>query len=200
MTPGKFKRKARIEPDMPTLSDSESEKRFQPRIVYKEEFAVVGVQMLVSFNDIDLSFQVSSADRIQKMQNDFFSKRINEIPHRINEQIFITGGIGCGDYGLTMACAQVKQIGQIPSGMVGRVIPSNTYAVFTFEGNTSPEKVGPSELTPLYRYAYEVWLKDSGYQALDSFSFELWDMSAASEKSCKAELFIPIKQRKETAL
>jgi len=201
VTPGEFKRsKSRTEMDMPTLSDSEAEKLFQPRIVYKEEFAVVGIQTLVSFNDIDLSFQNSSAGRIQKMQNDFFSKQIFDIPHRINPQLFITGGIGCGDYGLTMACAEVENIDQIPPGMVGRMIPSNTYAVFTFKGNTSPEKIGPPELAPMYSYAYDVWLKDSDYQVIDSFSFELWDMSSASEKYCKAELYIPIKLRGETAL
>ena len=56
----------------------------------------------------------------------------------------------------------------IPEGMVYREIPEHRYAVFTHEGALD-------NLSETYRYIYETWLPQSGYELDGGFDMEVYD-------------------------
>jgi AraC family transcriptional regulator len=159
----------------------------QPRIVSKEEFKIVGMEVI-------------SAD-----PKDFgdlwgrFLPRMGEITNQSRP---------CGAYGLC-ACGpeckpeegickceemgfsytagvEVSDFNSIPEGMVGKTVPAAKYAVFTHKG--SLDKLGTT-----YDYIFQTWIKDSGYQITGPM-FEYYDerFNPTSENSA-LDIYVPVK-------
>jgi AraC family transcriptional regulator len=68
-----------------------------------------------------------------------------------------------------IACIEVSDASQVPSGMVARDIPAYKYAVFTHRGKLDT-------LQDTYKYIYETGLSRSGLEVHpDKFDMELYD-------------------------
>lgn len=63
---------------------------------------------------------------------------------------------------------EVSSYEDIPTGMVVREIPANTYVLFTFKGPF--ENAGA-----VHAYLYSTWLKQSGYQLAGPYNIEIYD-------------------------
>lgn len=125
---------------------------------------------------------------------DRFVNRIEEINGRVGRDTF---GL-CSDLPsevershdaefFYMACAEVESLDDIPDGMIGRVVPAATFAVFTH--------VGPLDrLGRTMDYIYGSWLPDSGYERpADVPDLELYDerFDPSSEQS-EMDIYVPI--------
>ena len=67
-----------------------------------------------------------------------------------------------------VASFAVDQVEGVPPDMVVRQVPAHKYAVFTHVGSLQ-------KLSDTYRYIYETWLPQSGYQATGDLDFELYN-------------------------
>lgn len=71
--------------------------------------------------------------------------------------------------------------------MVGKVVPSSRYAVYTHKGS------GES-LRETYDYIYGSWLPKSGYEINGiKYDFELYDERFDNSPSSEMDIYIPIK-------
>jgi AraC family transcriptional regulator len=89
-----------------------------------------------------------------------------------------------------MACAQVDSLDVIPIRMVAKRLPASTYAVYTVKG-------GLKNLGAGFRYVYDTWLPNSGYQVAHPFDFELYQEGRfkGDEEDSEVDIYIPIKPK-----
>jgi AraC family transcriptional regulator len=86
-----------------------------------------------------------------------------------------------------IACAEVKRIDSVPSGMVHRVVPAGQYAAFTHKG-----KLDGLEQT--MTYIYRTWLPKSGVQLRKAPHVELYDERFVPGADTSAfDILLPIK-------
>lgn len=87
---------------------------------------------------------------------------------------------------LYMACAEVSDFDQIPSGMVKKQIPAGEYAVFTHKGKLD-------KLDHTMNYIYGAWLPKSGRKLREAPDLELYDQRFNTEsESSEFDIYIPI--------
>jgi AraC family transcriptional regulator len=125
---------------------------------------------------------------------DRFIGRIGEIAGRIgHETLGLCGELPAGiersrdDEFYYIACAEVESLEDLPDGMIGRVVPAATFAVFTHVG--SLDRLGRT-----MDYIYGSWLPGSGHERpADVPDLELYDerFDPASERS-EIDIYIPI--------
>jgi len=153
----------------------------KPKIVDKNEFKIVGMKY----------YGANKNNEISQLFNKFFS-RIDEIKNRID----VRTSLGICEYvpKLTsesefsyIASVEVSSLDEIPEGMVGQVVPSNKYAVFTHRGSIDT-------LGDTYEYIHGTWLPKSGYQPAPANDFELYDERFdPSSNESEMDIYIPIK-------
>ncbi|MCU0486365.1 MAG: GyrI-like domain-containing protein [Anaerolineales bacterium] len=80
---------------------------------------------------------------------------------------FSVPGAPAGEFEYVASFA-VDKVENVPAEMVVREVPAHKYAVFTHVGEL--DKLGET-----YRYIYQTWLPQSGYQATGDLDFELYD-------------------------
>ncbi|WP_025845430.1 GyrI-like domain-containing protein [Paenibacillus ehimensis] len=86
------------------------------------------------------------------------------------------------------ACVEVREKGAIPEGMVYKILPSSSYAVFTHKGSLD-------KLTDTFQYIYGTWYPKSGKRRTDGPEFEVYGdkfLGPANENS-ELEIYIPIR-------
>lgn len=85
------------------------------------------------------------------------------------------------------ACAMVTHEGQIPEGMVYRILPSTTYAVFSHRGSLD-------RLPDTFQYIYNTWLPSSGRMRMNAPELARYDhryLGPTNEDS-EFDIYIPI--------
>jgi len=89
-----------------------------------------------------------------------------------------------------MVAMELADLSEIPINMVGKVIPANTYAVFTAKG-------GVKNLPKTSRYAHDEWLPKSKYEEADWFEFELYDerFKDIDDPASEIDIYIPIREK-----
>lgn len=89
-----------------------------------------------------------------------------------------------------MVAMEVADLSNIPTNMVGKVIPANTYAVFTSIG-----KIENTKKTS--KYGHEEWLPKSRYEQADWFEFERYDQrfKGPAEEDSEVDIYIPIREK-----
>ncbi|UCG30984.1 MAG: AraC family transcriptional regulator [candidate division WOR-3 bacterium] len=89
-----------------------------------------------------------------------------------------------------MACGEVHDLKDIPANMVGKVIPANSYAVFTSKG-------GVNELSKTFQYVYHEWLPKAKYEIADPYDFELYDerFKGMDNPATEIDIHIPITEK-----
>ncbi len=89
-----------------------------------------------------------------------------------------------------MVAKELPDFSQIPMNMVGKVIPENTYAVFTAKG-------GIKNLAKTSRLAHKEWMPNSKYEEADWFEFELYDerFKGPDIPESEIDIYIPIREK-----
>ena len=155
---------------------SEREGRMEPKIVSKEAFSVVGISIRAHIDKHDIPQLWAQ-----------LGSRVREIPHLVQPGVA---------YGLStsfdpetgefeyVAGFGVEQVEDLPEGMGSWDVPAATYAAFTCTLPTMPEA---------YKYAYETWLPESGYQRAHAYEFELYDEAFDNQNpDSEFAFYIPI--------
>jgi len=89
-----------------------------------------------------------------------------------------------------MVAMELADLSSIPINMTGKVIPANTYAVFTAKG-------GIKNLPKTSQYAHDEWLPKSKYEEADWFEFELYDerFKGTDNPESEIDIYIPIREK-----
>lgn len=99
-----------------------------------------------------------------------FNQRSSEIKHINPEAAYgvciMAEGLPEGEFEYIAGFA-VEQIDSLPEGMVVRIIPAYTYAVFAHRG-------GHEGLKNTYHNIYNMWLKEMGYQPISPLDMEVY--------------------------
>lgn len=174
-----------IEVQIPLLKISGKERKMEPRIVRKGEFKVIGMRYVGK----------NEKGEISQMWVEL-NPRIKEIPNLTRDPEYgdVTYGV-CGwvegaepgvfEY---IACLPVSSIEKVPEGMVGKVVPEQTYAVM--------EAHGIKDIGPTYEYIIKKWLPSSDYLPGDGPDFELYPEEFDPEDpESSLYIFFPVKKK-----
>ena len=160
-----------------------------PVYVVKKGFSLAGVRGLVDYAD-DVKNAVAN-----RMGLDFFYRQASRIPHRTDPYVYygyvedVPGTIRQSWY---QPSVQVEDLSRIPEGMRGVCVPTRRYAVFTYIGCHSPEKITFSAIKDLYRVIYVDWAPHSGQSLRDPFHFERIDQRDCGRDFCKMDIYVPV--------
>lgn len=154
----------------------------EPKIVTKDAFRVVGMRYVGK----------NKQGEISQMWGEFVP-RIREIRHGVGEKQEAYGLCCCpGDAepGVIeyIAGIPVAALKDIPEGMTGRDVPTQTYAVF--------EAPGLAGIHQTYEYILKEWLPKSSYRAGDGPDFEFYDESFNPDgPKSTIYIYFPIKSK-----
>ena len=155
------------------------------RIVNKEAFRVVGVQIPLS-NDIEKNFQEVPKFWQQVAQNGTLSQII---PLMNAEPMGVLGITACGNENESWKYyVAVSTDRETPNGMVEYMVPEFTWAVFPGQG-TMPTSIQETE-----KRAVTEWLPTSGYEYADGPDIEVY--INADPANAKFEVWLPISKKK----
>ena len=155
------------------------------RIVNKEAFRVVGVQIPLS-NDIEKNFQEVPKFWQQVAQNGTLSQIV---PLMNAEPMGVLGITACGNENESWKYyVAVSTDRETPNGMVEYMVPEFTWAVFPGQG-TMPTSIQETE-----KRAVTEWLPTSGYEYADGPDIEVY--INADPANAKFEVWLPISKKK----
>ena len=155
------------------------------RIVNKEAFRVVGVQIPLS-NDIEKNFQEVPKFWQQVAQNGTLSQIV---PLMNAEPMGVLGITACGNENESWKYyVAVSTDRETPDGMVEYMVPEFTWAVFPGQG-TMPTSIQETE-----KRAVTEWLPTSGYEYADGPDIEVY--INADPANAKFEVWLPISKKK----
>jgi predicted transcriptional regulator YdeE len=160
-----------------------------PRIVYQEEFQVVGIE--ASTNNTKEAGQDAI---IGKLWQQFLSEGLlNKIPGRVDHSIIAVytdyATDWRGQYTFILG-AKVQPVPNpvIPEGMVVKTVPAGKYAVFT------------SERGPVAKVVVETWKRIWAYyqspangQRAYGADFEVYDQRAADPNNAEVDIYVGVK-------
>lgn len=159
-------------------------------IVQKPEFTFVGLHK--SFIHA-LSADANAQQVIPPLWSEFLP-RLDEIPNRLGVETF--GLVYCDpladrdhpDQLEYLAAARVKELGDVPTGMVNRTVAASSYAVFVHRGPIE-------ELSTTLQQAYREWLPQSGYEHAEVADIELYDDRFCPDSATsEMEYWIPVRR------
>jgi AraC family transcriptional regulator len=155
----------------------------EPKIVELPQFCVVGIAV---YGDGKSGLFPKAWDIYMRKQKDMQLKKPN-VGYGVE---YYTEEFEKEHKWFYMACGEVENLNNIPSSMVGKVIPAHKYAVFTSEGSTS-------ELHKIFQYAYHEWLPKSKYKIADWFDLEYYDerFKGADDPESEIDIYIPVTER-----
>ncbi|MGH4123400.1 MAG: AraC family transcriptional regulator [Clostridium sp.] len=174
----------------------------EPIIIEKDEFKVIGIDVKTSFEDMHFP------ELIHSLWDRYFQDRIEAgIPNKINSNAILgmnTDFDGEGNFSYII-CKEVDSLDNIPEGMVGKIVPSSKYAIFTAKG-TDKSKLG-KKLGQIWHYFFETWLPNSvysqpglcppsansPYNEKAAVDFELYD-ERFNDNKFEVDVYIPIKE------
>lgn len=85
-----------------------------------------------------------------------------------------------------MACAEVSDVRTIPVDMESIIIPQSLYAVFSYKGSSSDNRI--------FEYIYGQWINESEYELDDRPHFEiLGEKYKNGSEDSEEEIWVPIR-------
>ncbi len=89
-----------------------------------------------------------------------------------------------------LAAVEVTTLDDIPVQLVGKILPANRYAVFTYKGKL------PGNLPDLFQHIYREWLPKSGFKQAGPYDFERYGagFKGADNDESVIDICIPIQQ------
>ncbi len=133
-----------------------SPKTFEPRIIFKPAFTVVG---------LTLNGTHSADDRDALW--DLLAERYREI-HQVDPDAGYGVHLNSGNHHTYLAGLSAGPGGAIPQGMTAQHFGPHTYAVFTHNGFSSA-------LAGTVDGIFSIWLPDSGFHQAAGYYFEYYD-------------------------
>jgi AraC family transcriptional regulator len=154
----------------------------EARILTKQTFKIIGMSY----------FGENKNKEISRLW-DIFLPRMESIKSRINNSIsyglcYPVEGKNNADAFEYIAAVEVSDLHDIPAEMVGKIIPTQKYAVFTHKG--SVEKI-----LETYQAIYAVWQPKAGYELIKAPDFEYYDerFNPDNPEASELDIYIPIK-------
>lgn len=164
---------------------------YKPFFVFKQKFNIIGNKHKII---------TKSGDKTANLHGqDFFYNYKNKISDVVNPQIYLgytdwsENNNGCIHY---IPSVQVKNLENIPDGMVGVSVPAHKYVVFKFVGFFRPEDIKGRQIGRLLVHMYSKWILKSGFKFADTFRFEYIDTSLSKDNYCELDIYQPIKDIK----
>jgi AraC family transcriptional regulator len=153
------------------------ENSISPRIILDKEFRVIGLTKRVK----------PGSESIRNLWGEFNSRKIQIVNAVTPNNLlglceYMPDATDESEFGY-IACVEVDDCGNIPEGMVAKVIPHSKYAVFTHNGPVE-------ELKDTYSYIYGAWLPYSGYELAELDTIELYN---SDNNYGVLDIYIPIK-------
>ncbi|CAH1201664.1 HTH-type transcriptional activator RhaS [Paenibacillus plantiphilus] len=151
----------------------------EPYFITKDTFYLVGMEI-----------QSLNSGEVGKLWS-CFRKRLAEIDNRREP----TGSILYALIELTGAqwevsyttCVEVSEEGRIPEGMVYKVLPAETYAVFSHRGSLA-------RISDTFQYIYNTWLPKSGRLRTNAPEFARFDdrYRGPANDDSEFDIYIPV--------
>jgi AraC family transcriptional regulator len=192
ITPGQYrnqkqrlllKEKPRI--TLSLLVQLEGGLQMHTRIVEKDAMTVIGLPCLTTLKE----------NKIPQLWNKF-NQRKQEIKQRVDQHIVM----GISEFSSNpydnpftyLACVPVKEVLDIPKGMVTKTIPSMKYVVTTHKGRLDT-------LGDTFDYIYAIWLPKSDYELAEAHDFEIYDerFLGPDHEQSEVDVYIPIIKNSE---
>lgn len=154
----------------------------KPNVITREEQKIIGIEARTS-NVAEANPQTA---KIPALWQKFFQVE-EKIPNRKNTDTILATytdyeGDHTGEYSLIVS-SEVSSLERIPNDMVGAVIPSARYLVFTAEGQM------PAALIETWAQIWQYFSDNLEYHRTYTTDFELHDKNDES----KADVYIAIK-------
>lgn len=151
---------AEAQKQTPAWGDSVKEKMMDVKLLTKPAMVVVGMR-----------YQGKNANNEIAQLWSQFNARAHEIKHILPDAALgvciMAEGLPEGEFEYIAGYA-VRQIDQLPEGMVVRIVPAYTYAVFAHRG-------GFEGLGKTYHDIYQVWLPEAGLKPIGRLDMEVYD-------------------------
>lgn len=126
---------------------------------------------------------------IPQMWGEQFFPRLPEITNGVEDGIFY-GLCSCAgvENGFSyVAAREVSSLDNIPEGMVGKTVPTATYAVFTHIGSLE-------DLSKTYEQIHKQWLSNSDYEMAGNYEFEYYDERFTDfSPTSEMDIYVPVK-------
>ena len=155
------------------------------RIEFLPEKKLIGLHMMLSIAD----------NRTAELWRSFMPRR-KEIKNNLNADLISMQIYGDSfdfqNFNIHIpfekwAAVEVSDFGNVPEGMDTCTLPSGLYAVFLYKGVAS-------QASETFRYIFESWIPQSGYQIDNRPHFEiLGEKYKHEDPSSEEEIWIPIK-------
>lgn len=161
-----------------------------PKFIIKKGFSLIGIRALINHSDNFVNATTTS------MGTGFFYGDAARIQNRIHQTVYygyVQSIPGTREQAWYQPSVEVSGLSVIPEGMTGVALPTRRYAVFSYIGSHSPERITYQTIRDLYHAIHADWLARSGEIKADLFHFERVDVSLCSDSYCKMDIYIPIK-------
>jgi len=162
----------------------------EPKIIIKESFKIIGYELRTT---------IENGENFKKIPEfwTYYTKNnlSGKIPFKKNKNIEL--GICCDSDKQNHTFSyiigfEVENVDEIPEGMIGKVIPSSKYAVFTTP--KTGRKDFSKSIQETTKFIYQKWLPESGYEINDKgYDLEWYDERCHSDDDCCMDIYIPVK-------
>jgi AraC family transcriptional regulator len=155
----------------------------EPRMVELPKFCVIGVSV---YGDGESGVFTKAWDIFLRIRKNLKWKNEN-VGYGIE---FYTEEFQKEKKWFYIAGQEVDDLESMPTSMTGKIIPANTYAVFTSKGTTK-------ELVKMFHYAYHEWLPGSRYEIADWYDFEYYDerFKGMDNPETEIDIYIPVTEK-----
>lgn len=165
------------------LKDQKGEIIMEPKFLIKQEFKIIGMACKTTIKENE------EKNIIPNLWGQYYN-RSSEIKNCLfeNRSIGLCEIVDNSEDTFTyICCKEVDNFNFIPEGMVGKVVPSSKYAIFTHKGKLDT-------LGNTYEYIHGKWLPNSEYGINKSaHDFELYDERCDNTDTSEMDIYIPIK-------
>lgn len=151
-----------------------------------EAFSIVGISLRTDNSD----FEKLTSD-LQRLWSKFLAENISDkIPNKINADIYCVYNDYEGDwtkpYSALLGC-RVANLGNIPSGLIGKSFKSGSYKKFTAQGNLLQGVV-------LDTWKH-IWSEDANLPRTYIADFEVYSEKSQNFENAEVDIFIGVDSR-----
>lgn len=157
------------------------------RFEKKEAFTVVGTKVTVPFAE---AHKVIAPAVIE------FEKHQNQIKNTVGNKTYgVTLNLDKDSF-LYLYGVEVSKVEEVPQDLVAREVPASEYAVIVHKGTAR-------KLEDTYKFIWQTWLPQSGYECAKSPLFEVYDerfiLDGPHVDDSYMEIYVPIEKKGEQA-
>lgn len=164
---------------------------FEPKIVIKPEFYVVGIKNKVEKKE-NLKTQISN-----KLAVDFYYNHRKKIKNKKYEYEYIGLTFQIDEkreWSYYITGTEVKNLTEVPEKMVGIKIPPHRYIVFKYVGMHPPEEVSSKTLKQMWEYIYGTWMSNVEYKKCREMHFERMCVDKIDKNYCEVNIYYPLEE------